>query len=139
VRRPDWLEIVMAVGQSLPSHRQPVGKRITTAIVLADDPTWTLPAVSCDRVRPAAGGHAPTETPARVSVRATLQKAEGSGSHEPRRVLSLVDSDNAGPCVAEVPVRADTVRAVEPGPGQRFSDPAADFGLSRRLGSKQHP
>jgi hypothetical protein len=79
-----------------------------------------------------------TESPARVSARATLQKTEGSGLHEPRRV-SLVVSDNAGPCVAELPVRADTVRAVEAGPGQCCSDPAADFGLSRRLGSKQHP
>ncbi|ANS66754.1 regulatory protein [Streptomyces lincolnensis] len=32
------LEIVMAVGQSFAVHREPVGKRITTAIVLADDP-----------------------------------------------------------------------------------------------------
>lgn len=32
------LEIVMAVGQSFTVHREPVGKRITTAIVLADDP-----------------------------------------------------------------------------------------------------
>ncbi|GGX43805.1 ATP-binding protein [Streptomyces chryseus] len=32
------LEIVMAVGQSLAVHREPVGKRISTAIVLADDP-----------------------------------------------------------------------------------------------------
>lgn len=32
------LEIVMAVGQSFAIHREPVGKRITTAIVLADDP-----------------------------------------------------------------------------------------------------
>ncbi|MGW7197931.1 ATP-binding protein [Streptomyces chryseus] len=32
------LEIVMAVGQSFAVHREPVGKRISTAIVLADDP-----------------------------------------------------------------------------------------------------
>ncbi|MGW1562994.1 ATP-binding protein [Streptomyces sp. NPDC002144] len=32
------LEIVMAVGRSFAVHREPVGKRITTAIVLADDP-----------------------------------------------------------------------------------------------------
>ncbi|MER6573723.1 ATP-binding protein [Streptomyces sp. NPDC001093] len=32
------LEIVMAVGQSFAIHREPVGKRITTAIALADDP-----------------------------------------------------------------------------------------------------
>ncbi|MEU6181427.1 ATP-binding protein [Streptomyces coeruleorubidus] len=32
------LEIVMAVGQSFTVHREPVGKRITAAIVLADDP-----------------------------------------------------------------------------------------------------
>ncbi|MEU8932516.1 ATP-binding protein [Streptomyces sp. NPDC048409] len=32
------LEIVMAVGQSFSVHREPVGKRITTTIVLADDP-----------------------------------------------------------------------------------------------------
>ncbi|MEU6807924.1 ATP-binding protein [Streptomyces sp. NPDC046831] len=32
------LEIVMAVGQSFAIHREPAGKRITTAIVLADDP-----------------------------------------------------------------------------------------------------
>ena len=32
------LEIVMAVGRSFTVHREPVGKRITTAIVLADDP-----------------------------------------------------------------------------------------------------
>lgn len=32
------LEIVMAVGQSFAIHREPVGKRITTAIVLADTP-----------------------------------------------------------------------------------------------------
>ncbi|MEU9899510.1 ATP-binding protein [Streptomyces phaeochromogenes] len=32
------LEIVMAVGQSFAVHREPVGKRITTVIVLADDP-----------------------------------------------------------------------------------------------------
>jgi hypothetical protein len=28
----------MAVGRSFTVHREPVGKRITTAIVLADDP-----------------------------------------------------------------------------------------------------
>jgi anti-sigma regulatory factor (Ser/Thr protein kinase) len=32
------LEIVMAACQSFTVHREPVGKRITTAIVLADDP-----------------------------------------------------------------------------------------------------
>ncbi|MEU2118069.1 ATP-binding protein [Streptomyces sp. NPDC016459] len=32
------LEIVMAVSQSFAVHREPVGKRITTAITLADDP-----------------------------------------------------------------------------------------------------
>ncbi|MFI8962767.1 ATP-binding protein [Streptomyces sp. NPDC053493] len=32
------LEIVMAVGTSFAVHREPVGKRISTAIVLADDP-----------------------------------------------------------------------------------------------------
>ncbi|MCX4579798.1 ATP-binding protein [Streptomyces sp. NBC_01571] len=32
------LEIVMAVCQSFRFHREPVGKRITAAIVLADDP-----------------------------------------------------------------------------------------------------
>lgn len=32
------LEIVMAVGQSFAVHREPVGKRISTAVVLADDP-----------------------------------------------------------------------------------------------------
>ncbi|MER7599229.1 ATP-binding protein [Streptomyces hydrogenans] len=32
------LEIVMAVGQSFAIHREPVGKRITTTIPLADDP-----------------------------------------------------------------------------------------------------
>lgn len=32
------LEIVMAVGQSFAVHREPVGKRITTSIGLADDP-----------------------------------------------------------------------------------------------------
>ncbi|WUC39570.1 ATP-binding protein [Streptomyces sp. NBC_00557] len=32
------LEIVMAVSQSFAVHREPVGKRITTKIVLADDP-----------------------------------------------------------------------------------------------------
>ncbi|MFF0516805.1 ATP-binding protein [Streptomyces sp. NPDC004250] len=32
------LEIVMAVGQSFAIHREPVGKRMTTAIALADDP-----------------------------------------------------------------------------------------------------
>ncbi|MFG2794208.1 ATP-binding protein [Streptomyces sp. NPDC048419] len=32
------LEIVMAVCQSLQFHREPVGKRITAAVVLADDP-----------------------------------------------------------------------------------------------------
>ncbi|MFE1927162.1 ATP-binding protein [Streptomyces asoensis] len=32
------LEIVMAVCQSFAVHREPMGKRITTAIVLADDP-----------------------------------------------------------------------------------------------------
>ncbi|MFE5038626.1 ATP-binding protein [Streptomyces sp. NPDC056683] len=32
------LEIVMAVGQSFAVHREPVGKRISTAIVLAEDP-----------------------------------------------------------------------------------------------------
>lgn len=32
------LEIVMAVGRSFEVHREPVGKRIKTAIVLADDP-----------------------------------------------------------------------------------------------------
>ncbi|MFC8263303.1 ATP-binding protein [Streptomyces sp. NPDC057291] len=32
------LEIVTAVGQTLAFHREPVGKRITTAIALADDP-----------------------------------------------------------------------------------------------------
>lgn len=33
------LEIVMAVSQSFAVHREPVGKRITTAIALADDPS----------------------------------------------------------------------------------------------------
>nr|WP_225803197.1 ATP-binding protein [Streptomyces sp. NK15101] len=33
------LEIVMAVGQSFAVHREPVGKRITAAIALADDPS----------------------------------------------------------------------------------------------------
>ncbi|MFJ3582820.1 ATP-binding protein [Streptomyces sp. NPDC090127] len=32
------LEIVMAVCRSFEMHREPVGKRITTAVVLADDP-----------------------------------------------------------------------------------------------------
>ncbi|MGW3378240.1 hypothetical protein [Streptomyces hydrogenans] len=32
------LEIVMALGQSLAIHREPVGKRITTTIALADEP-----------------------------------------------------------------------------------------------------
>ncbi|MFI9244045.1 ATP-binding protein [Streptomyces sp. NPDC053086] len=32
------LEIVMAVSQSFAVHREPVGKRITAAVVLADDP-----------------------------------------------------------------------------------------------------
>ncbi|MFI1654976.1 ATP-binding protein [Streptomyces sp. NPDC020472] len=32
------LEIVMAVGRSFAVHREPVGKRITTAIALADEP-----------------------------------------------------------------------------------------------------
>ncbi|WP_455711480.1 hypothetical protein [Streptomyces coeruleorubidus] len=32
------LEIVMAVCRSLEMHREPVGKRITAAVVLADDP-----------------------------------------------------------------------------------------------------
>ncbi|OQD51671.1 ATP-binding protein [Streptomyces phaeoluteigriseus] len=32
------LEIVMAVCQSFAVHREPVGKRITATIVLADDP-----------------------------------------------------------------------------------------------------
>ncbi|WP_405015088.1 ATP-binding protein [Kitasatospora sp. NBC_01539] len=32
------LEIVVAVGRSFAIHREPVGKRITTTIVLADDP-----------------------------------------------------------------------------------------------------
>ncbi|MGW2689960.1 ATP-binding protein [Streptomyces sp. NPDC001414] len=32
------LEIVMTVGHSFAIHREPVGKRITTTIVLADDP-----------------------------------------------------------------------------------------------------
>ncbi|MFJ3334352.1 ATP-binding protein [Streptomyces sp. NPDC086766] len=32
------LEIVMAVGQSFAIHRESVGRRITTGIVLADDP-----------------------------------------------------------------------------------------------------
>ncbi|MFF5427990.1 MULTISPECIES: ATP-binding protein [unclassified Streptomyces] len=32
------LEIVMAVSESFAVHREPVGKRITTSIVLADDP-----------------------------------------------------------------------------------------------------
>ncbi|MFB8077373.1 hypothetical protein [Streptomyces sp. NPDC056013] len=31
------LEIVMALGQSLSLHREPVGKRITTVIPLTDD------------------------------------------------------------------------------------------------------
>ncbi|SED89972.1 ATP-binding protein [Streptomyces sp. TLI_105] len=33
------LEIVMALGQSFAVHREPVGKRITTAIALTDDPS----------------------------------------------------------------------------------------------------
>ncbi|NEC92257.1 ATP-binding protein [Streptomyces sp. SID12501] len=33
------LEIVMAVCQSFAVHREPVGKRITAAVVLADDPS----------------------------------------------------------------------------------------------------
>ncbi|WP_406387552.1 ATP-binding protein [Streptomyces sp. NBC_00887] len=32
------LELVLAIGQSFAVHREPVGKRISTAIVLADDP-----------------------------------------------------------------------------------------------------
>ncbi|MEU9578316.1 ATP-binding protein [Streptomyces chilikensis] len=32
------LEIVMAISQSFAIHREPVGKRITTTITLADDP-----------------------------------------------------------------------------------------------------
>lgn len=32
------LEIVMAVGQTFCVHREPVGKRITVSVVLADDP-----------------------------------------------------------------------------------------------------
>ncbi|WP_369275705.1 ATP-binding protein [Streptomyces sp. R11] len=36
------LEIVMAVGQSFAIHREPVGKRITAAIVLADDPVGDI-------------------------------------------------------------------------------------------------
>ncbi|MEU2021279.1 ATP-binding protein [Streptomyces sp. NPDC016469] len=36
------LELVMALGQSFAVHREPVGKRITTAIVLADDPGGNL-------------------------------------------------------------------------------------------------
>ncbi|GHG23786.1 ATP-binding protein [Streptomyces filamentosus] len=32
------LEIVMALGQSFAIHREPVGKRITTTILLEDDP-----------------------------------------------------------------------------------------------------
>ncbi|MEU1122503.1 ATP-binding protein [Streptomyces sp. NPDC005899] len=32
------LELVMAIGQSFAVHREPVGKRITTAVMLADDP-----------------------------------------------------------------------------------------------------
>ncbi|MFE7776225.1 ATP-binding protein [Streptomyces sp. NPDC057445] len=36
------LEIVMAVGQSFAVHREPLGKRITTAILLADDPGGDL-------------------------------------------------------------------------------------------------
>ncbi|MGW0424628.1 ATP-binding protein [Streptomyces sp. NPDC003015] len=32
------LEIVMALAQSFEAHRQPVGKRITASIALADDP-----------------------------------------------------------------------------------------------------
>ncbi|MET9954528.1 ATP-binding protein [Streptomyces rochei] len=32
------LEIVMAVSQSFAVHREPVGKRITASVVLADDP-----------------------------------------------------------------------------------------------------
>lgn len=33
------LEIVMAVCQSFEAHREPVGKRITATVVLADDPS----------------------------------------------------------------------------------------------------
>ncbi|WP_434097623.1 hypothetical protein [Streptomyces viridosporus] len=33
------MEIVMAVGQSFAVRREPVGKRITAAVVLADDPS----------------------------------------------------------------------------------------------------
>lgn len=36
------LEIVMAVGQSFAVHREPIGKRITTAILLADNPDGDL-------------------------------------------------------------------------------------------------
>ncbi|MEH0447654.1 hypothetical protein QA811_29235, partial [Streptomyces sp. B21-102] len=50
-------------GQSFAIHREPVGKRITTAIVLADDPGGTLPAVSCDRVRSRTGDHTPAAGP----------------------------------------------------------------------------
>lgn len=32
------LELVMAIGRSFAVHREPVGKRITTDVVLADDP-----------------------------------------------------------------------------------------------------
>ncbi|MFD9244864.1 ATP-binding protein [Streptomyces sp. NPDC059556] len=37
------LEIVMALGQSLSLHREPVGKRITTVIPLADDTATGCP------------------------------------------------------------------------------------------------
>jgi hypothetical protein len=32
------LEIVMAIGQSFAVHREPMGKRISTALVLTDEP-----------------------------------------------------------------------------------------------------
>ncbi|ARX89242.1 regulator [Streptomyces alboflavus] len=50
------LEIVMAVCQSLHVRREPVGKRITTAIALADGPGGTWPAAVCDH-RPLATGY----------------------------------------------------------------------------------
>jgi hypothetical protein len=47
------LEIAMAVSQTFCVQREPVGKQITAAIELADDPRWTRPDGSPPDPRPA--------------------------------------------------------------------------------------
>lgn len=45
------LEIILAVSEGFTTCREPVGKRVTATIALADDAAGSSPAVNCDRPR----------------------------------------------------------------------------------------